>query len=87
MTRIFDPNPTVATFHHPVVPGRNVLEDDEKIDGTSQDARSRWPDFEDDDNPFDPMDDDDDYEDFQWEEVPDNGQVLPPDELSDDDWD
>jgi len=48
-------------------------------------AHSRWHDFDDDD-PYDPPLDDEDYEDFRWEEIPD-GRAFPPDELwDDDDW-
>jgi hypothetical protein len=51
-------------------------------------VRARWRDFEGDD-PYDPpTDDDEDYEAYRWEEVPDDGEALPPDELWDeDDWD
>jgi hypothetical protein len=49
-------------------------------------TRSRWHDF-DDDEPCDPSNDED-YEDFRWEEIPDNDRACPPDELwDDDDWD
>lgn len=46
-------------------------------------AHSRWHDFDSDD-PYDPPMDDEDYEDFRWEEIPD-GRAFPPDEFWDDD--
>jgi hypothetical protein len=56
------------------------------VDGTPID-RVRWHDVDDDD-PYDRPMDDEEYEDFRWEEVPDDRQVLLPDELwDDDDWD
>ena len=69
-------------------PCRKFVDDDENIDRIDRPVRSRGHDFDDDD-PYDPPDDDDeDYESFQWEEVPDDGDALPPDERwDDDDWD
>lgn len=66
---------------------QNPLGDRRRIDCACRPIRSRWHDFDDDpDDP--PMDDDEDYDDFRWEEVPDNGQAFPPDEPWDDDaWD
>jgi len=59
--------------------------DDQYIDSARGRVRSRWHDLDDDD-PYDPpLDDDEDYEDFAWEEVPDDGQAFPPDELWDND--
>ena len=50
-------------------------------------ARSRWHDFDDDDPHDRPMDGEE-YEDFRWEEIPDDRQVFLPDELWDEDeWD
>jgi len=81
MPRTFDRNDRAAL-------SRSPLDDDPCNDRARRPLHARWHDFDDDD-PYDPlMDDDEEYEDFRWEEIPDDCQAFPPDELWDeDDWD
>lgn len=80
MSRALARNDFIATH------GAAVLRPGPSVDDTPID-RGRWHDVDDDDPCDRPMDDEE-YEDFRWEEVPDDRQVFPPDELwDDDDWD
>ena len=88
MSRIFDRNMCTALIGRGGSPRQSPFCHDRRTNGAGRIARSRGHDF-DDDHPYDPlMDDDEDYDDFRWEEVPDNGHASPPAEFwDDDDWD